>query len=63
MPKALELDIFGGSAVLSVTAGCKHSAAVTAAGELWTWGDGYSGCIHIYIYICIHMYICTYMYM
>jgi len=43
-PRALEASVFGGSAVLSVTVGWAHSAAVTATGELWTWGVGTSGC-------------------
>ena len=43
IPRALELAIFGESAVLSVTAGQMHSAAVTAARELWTWGHGFLG--------------------
>ena len=38
LPRALELSVFGGSAVVSATAGFFYSAAVTTAGELWTWG-------------------------
>jgi len=44
IPLVLELSSFGGSAVLFVTAGVTHAAVVTAAGELWTWGSGASGC-------------------
>jgi len=43
-PRVLALSAFGGSAVLLVAAGLVHGAAVTAAGELWTWGSGASGC-------------------
>jgi len=45
VPRALELASFGGSAVVSVTAGPMHSAAVTAAGELWTWGRVLDGAL------------------
>jgi alpha-tubulin suppressor-like RCC1 family protein len=44
IPRALEASVFGGSAVLSVTVGWAHLAAVTATGELWTWGVGIGGC-------------------
>jgi len=45
IPRALELASFGGFAVLSVSVGLWHSAAMMAAGELWTWGLGFNGCL------------------
>ena len=31
------------AAVVHVAAGVHHSMALTATGELWTWGTGYEG--------------------
>ena len=42
-PRALAPGAFAGAAVVFVAAGAMHSAAVTARGELWTWGCGLYG--------------------
>ena len=39
-PRQLPQPQFGNDAVVVVAAGTLHSAAVTASGELYTWGDG-----------------------
>jgi len=45
IPRALGLPVFGGSKVLFAAAHAQHAAVVTAAGELWAWGQGNSGCL------------------
>jgi alpha-tubulin suppressor-like RCC1 family protein len=34
-----------GTKVVQIAAGAEHSLAVSAAGELFTWGNGTRGCL------------------
>jgi len=45
IPRVLGWAVFGGSPVLFAVANANHAAAVTAAGELWTWGQAACGCL------------------
>jgi len=40
LPRALNLQAFGGEAVIFVAAGAQYTMAVTAPGDLWAWGSG-----------------------
>ena len=42
-PRNLGLAAFAGNAVVFVAAGTCYAAAVTAQGQLWTWGRGLNG--------------------
>ena len=43
LPAPVNRQALGGAGVVVVSAGCQHSAACTADGTLWTWGDGANG--------------------
>ena len=43
VPKKVTGGGLGDAAVVHVAAGDNHSMALTATGELWTWGHGYYG--------------------
>ena len=42
-PRQVEAGWFGGEKVVFVAAGRRHTVAVTARGQLYTWGDGQCG--------------------
>lgn len=42
-PKLIDASPFSSKVVVHISAGYRHSAAVTSDGELYTWGEGDHG--------------------